>query len=148
MCGLAARTGCRSVRAFGAPVRFAQDRSVPGQSCFVVIRGFEDLLELVQVLLHAVFQQLGCESYLEPAPVGFAVVLVTCWTASYHRGMFCGWAMKAKTSAGGRRMSMASWKAPMFDPSGGIGVVGLMSRVQTCGPSATRDCASPRSSRR
>src|SRR6266496_4000506 len=66
MCGLAAPTGCRSVRVFGARVRFAQDRSVPGQSCFVVVRGFEDLLELVQVLLHAVFEQLGCD----PAEIG------------------------------------------------------------------------------
>jgi len=39
----------RSVRAFGV----LGSGCAPGQSCCVVVRGFEDLLELVQVLLHA-----------------------------------------------------------------------------------------------
>jgi hypothetical protein len=45
---------CRSVRAFGV-----LGSGCAGSACCVVVRGFEDLLELVRVLLHAVFEQLG-----------------------------------------------------------------------------------------
>jgi hypothetical protein len=48
------------VRAFSVRVRVS-GWDVTSRSCCVVVRGFTDQLALVQVLLHGIFEQLGCD---------------------------------------------------------------------------------------